>query len=381
MSPSLHLEARLGRFLSVAALALATLVAPATEGQLAVVERAAGHERLDFLLGEWSHQEVQTILGRETAVSSTTRYAWLPGDTWLRGEATIRGLPGIDVLHGWLQITYDAATNEVVELWSDNQSSLLFTKRGSWQDETTLVTEGSHLWNGETIHSRNVYRLLSENEFSREYLVSSDGGASYRRRSLARLQRQRPTASDAAPERPGNEAFDALAWLVGDWLAQFRPLGEDRAAPTMAFAWGDPQRSFLRMTGTQPTADGGLEPEYESFLVWHPVRRKHAFVGVYRSTAGRIVEDGDVDLLADGGVRLNMRVHYPAGATLPFSAGRTAGPQGHTLEFRRTFYREGDDGLRGVFRIRRGDAWENPHPELKMDDGYPWKRIGPGAPS
>ncbi|MEM7354866.1 MAG: hypothetical protein AAF657_28920 [Acidobacteriota bacterium] len=176
-----------------------------------------------------------------------------------------------------------------------------------------------------------------------------------------------------------NEANEPLAWLVGDWQAQFRPLGDDLPAPTMAFTWGDERRSFLRMTGTQPTK-AGLVPEYESSVVWHPVRGKHVFLGVYRSAAGRVMEDGDIDLLGDGIVRLNMRVHYPAGATLPFSDGQIAGPEGHTLEFRRTFHREGTDGLRGVFRIRRGEAWENPHPELKMDDGYPWRRVdGPSA--
>lgn len=343
-------------------------IASPTWGQLALMERTDGHRRLDFLLGDWTHEETQTILDRETTVCSSSRYAWLPGDVWLRGEATIRGLPGIDVMRGWLQITYDQEADEVVQLWYDNQSSILFVSRGEWLSDDRLVLEGSHEWGGTTRHRRVIYTVISEDEFTREYLVSTDGGETYARRSLARNRRQ--------PEHSINTAFDALEWLVGDWLAQFRPHGEDRPAPTMAFTWGDESRSFLRMSGTQPSPDGRLVPEYESMVVWHPVRRKLVFLGAYRSAAGRVVEDGDVDLLENGGVRLNMRVRYPAGATLPFSAGATAGPDGHTLEFRRTFHREGENGLRGVFRIKRGGNWENPHPELKMDDGYPWQRVG-----
>ncbi len=356
--------------LSLALIFLASLPAftSGARAQLALMERTAGHERLDFLLGKWSHEETQTILGEGTTVSSTTRYEWLPGGVWLRGEATIWGLPGIDVHHGWVQVTYDPAADEYVQLWSDNQSSILFVKRGSWTDETTLALEGAHEWGGQTVHSKNVYRVLSENEFSREYLVSNDGGVTYVRRSLARFTRHRS-------DEPTQKALDAVGWLIGDWEAQFRPRGEDQPAPTMSFEWRDERRSYLRMTGTRPTSDGRLVPEYETFAVWHPVRMKFVFVGAYLSGKGRVIEDGDIDLLDDGSIRLNMRVHYPAAATLPFSDGAVAGPEGHTLEFRRTFHRDGAEGLRGVFRIKRGGNWENPHPELGMGDGYPWRRI------
>lgn len=187
---------------------------------------------------------------------------------------------------------------------------------------------------------------------------------------------ERAETKETAPAaKTINAAFAPLEWLIGDWQAEFRPLGDDQPAPTMSFEWGDDRRSFLRMIGTQPTPDG-LVPEYESMAVWHPVRQKFVFLSAYQSAAGRVVEDGDIDLHEDGSVQLNMRVHYPAGMALPFTDGAKAGPDGHTLEFRRTFHREGEDGLRGVFRIRRGEVWENPHPELKMDDGYPWRRVG-----
>lgn len=340
------------------------------QAQLAFMERTPGHERLEFLQGEWSNEEVQTLLGQETTVRSSTRYAWLPGGVWLRGEATIWGLPGIDALRGWLLMTYDAEADEYVQLWYDNQSTLLFIKRGGWTDKTTLTLVGAHEWGGKTIHSKIVYRVSSENEFSREYLVSNDNGEGYVRRSLNRNLKRHP-------DGPINDGLDALEWLVGDWQAQFRPHGDDQPAPAMAFQWGDDRRSFLRMSGTQPTPDGRLVPEYENFVIWHPIKQKLTFLGVYRSAAGKIVEDGDIDLLANDSVQLNMRVHYPAGMTLPFSDGAKAGADGHTLEFRRTFHRKGENELRGVFLIKRGGIWENPHPKLKMDDGYPWRRVEP----
>ncbi|MDH3523157.1 MAG: DUF1579 domain-containing protein [Acidobacteriota bacterium] len=175
----------------LAALGLVAVVGRPAVGQLAVMERTVGHERLDFLIGEWSHEEIQTILGQERTVRSSGKYSWLPGGVWLRGEATVRGLPGIDVHHGWLQMTYDAAADEYTELWYDNQSPMLFINRGGWTDEKTLVMHGSHEWGGKTIYSQNVYRVVSESEFSREYLVSDDGGGNYVRRSLARYRKRR----------------------------------------------------------------------------------------------------------------------------------------------------------------------------------------------
>ncbi len=332
--------------------------------QLTLMERTPDHRRLDFLVGEWTHRETQKILGEERVVRSNARHAWLPGGVWLRGEATIWGLPGLAEHRGWFHMTYDEAADEYVQLWYDNQSALLFIHRGGFSDESTLVLEGSHEWGGKTVHSRNIYRILSDSEYSREYLASNDGGESFVRRSLARFRRQ-------GGEGKINEAFADLEWLIGNWVAEFRPLGEDRLEPTMSFRWSDGLRSSLYMTGTQPTADGRLVPEYESTVVMHPVRQKLVFLGTYR--LGEVVEDGDVELLEDGGVRLNMRVHYPAGSSLPFGAGQ-AGAEGHTLEFRRTFYRQGEEGLRGFFVMKRGEDWVNPHPELGMDEGYPWRR-------
>ncbi len=170
-------------------------------------------------------------------------------------------------------------------------------------------------------------------------------------------------------------AFEPLAWLVGEWQAHFRPRGEGTAAPTMAFEWGDQKRSYLRMTGMSPTADGGLEPEYESMVVWNPVRKRFTFLTVYRLSGGRITEDGDIDILDDGAVRLNMNVHYAPGDSLPFSEGAVAGPNGATLQFQRTFFRQGVDGLRGVFRIRRDGAWVDPLPGMESSEGFPWRRV------
>lgn len=176
-----------------------------------------------------------------------------------------------------------------------------------------------------------------------------------------------------------NPAYRPLAWLVGEWQAEFRPHGEGTAAPTMAFTWGDDNHSFLTMTGTTPTPDGGLEPEYESMTVWDPVRAKFVFLGVYRAGGGRVTEDGEIEILEDGAVRLHMNVHYSPGERVPFTDGLIAGPDGHTLRFRRTFHRHGDNELRGVFRIQRGDRWEDPHPGMAPEGGFPWTRVQPAA--
>lgn len=182
-----------------------------------------------------------------------------------------------------------------------------------------------------------------------------------------------PAAGLAAPGAEVNPAFAPLEWLAGGWQAEFQPLGEGTRAPTMAFEWGDDRHSYLVMTGTQPTRDGRLIPEYYGLIAWHPVEQRFVFLTVYRSGGGRIVEDGDIEIHEDGSVQLNMHVHYPSGAGLPFTDGATAGPDGHTLVFRRTFHREGADALRGFFQIKRGDRWETTHPEMGAD-GYLWRR-------
>lgn len=191
---------------------------------------------------------------------------------------------------------------------------------------------------------------------------------------------------------PKNELFAPLEWLLGSWQGEF--LVGDRAAPTMTFSWGDDRRSWLRHAGTRPTPDGGLEPEYEMMIVYHPVRERFVFLTAYYG--GRVVEDGVIELVDDPAsrhraVRLEMKVHYHAGATLPFSDGAVAGDGGETLEFRRTLHFTGhftgqstteDDGLRDTFFIRRGDAWETPRLDVEQGDGFPWRRIqaaGSGA--
>ncbi len=363
---------RTGALVLAAALFTTTMVTEPAAAQLANMERSPGHERLDFLVGEWFHAEPRTILGEETVVRSNLHFRWLPGGVWLRGEATIWGLPGLEEHHGWYQLTWDEVAGEYVQLWSDNQSTVLFTKRGGWTDENTLVLEGTHVWRGQTVYSKDIYRITSPDEFSREYRVSYDVPESLSQRSLSVFRRETELGET-------NEAFASLAWLVGDWRGTFQIGDGSSQSPTTTFDWGDPLRSSLRVVGTRPTPDGRLVPEFESMVVWHPKRQKHVFLSVYRSGAGRVTEDGDVDLLEDGAVRFNMRVHYPPGAELPFGAG-TAGAEGETLEFRRTFHREGPDRLRDVFRMRRGDTWEDPQSEHQPDDGYPWRRVG-GTPA
>ncbi|NKB88726.1 MAG: hypothetical protein GKS06_10945 [Acidobacteria bacterium] len=166
--------------------------------------------------------------------------------------------------------------------------------------------------------------------------------------------------------------LDALGWLVGTWQGEFLPHGPDRAAPSMTFDWG-PDRAYLNMTGYQPAPDGGLVPEHETVFVWDPIDERIEFYGTYASSGSDMLETGYVEVLASGAVRLHMAVHYAAGIPMPFGAG-TAGAGGHTLNFRRTL-RPDDVGLVGTFVIERETGrWENPHPQLGMDE-YPWSRL------
>lgn len=182
-----------------------------------------------------------------------------------------------------------------------------------------------------------------------------------------------PGAEAGAAVEGTDEPGKALDWLVGSWRADFLPHGPERAAPEMHVEWGG-RRSYLRILGLQPAPDGGLIPEHETWVAWHPVRGRFELLGVYPGEGARMLETGHVELLEGGGVLLHMDVHYAEGETLPFSQRAVAGRGGHTLEFRRRLAPDGDSGLRGRFWIKRGGRWENPHPELGLDF-YPWSRI------
>jgi len=163
--------------------------------QLAQMKPGAETQRLNFLQGAWLTEESQTIAGNRHHVRSTSTYEWLPGDLWLRGTTSMTGLPGIETLHAWAQFTYDPRSHEYVMVHTDNQSALVFESRGRWTDKNTLVLEGSHPWEGRTVHRRTVFALVSDDEFTREYLTSADG-ATYSRRSLTRYVRRVQAASE-----------------------------------------------------------------------------------------------------------------------------------------------------------------------------------------
>ena len=84
----------------------------------------------------------------------------------------------------------------------------------------------------------------------------------------------------AAETTEVNTAYEPLAWLIGEWRSEFHPKGDDLPAATMGFRWGNENHGFLVMTGTRPTPDGSLVPEYETMVVWHLVKRRFVFLGV-----------------------------------------------------------------------------------------------------
>ncbi len=355
--------------------------------QLTTSTHEQPHARLDFLVGTWEHEEQQQIGGEPVTVSSKRTTRWLPGRVWLASEATIWGLPGIDEHHGWGYISWDAQAGEYVDLWFDNQSGLLFESRGNWSDDETLVLHGSHVWNGENVDRTIVYRRISDNEYHVESSAHYASGA-----TRSSLRRQRRVDADVAegesssaklPAKLDDDVWAPLEWLIGSWQGEFRP--NDAAAPTMSFSWGDARRSWLRFSGTRPTADGSLVPEYEMMIVWHAVRRRFVFLTTY--FGGRVMEEGDIEILPvatgnDAPVRFNMRVHYRPGAALPFSDGAKAGSDGHTLEFVRTLHPEAAGNtsgrpteLRGTFLIKRGPVWEPPQLDVPQGAGFPWRRL------
>ncbi len=336
--------------------------------------------RLEFLVGEWSVESTMYFRGESHSQVSRAVCYWVIDSLWVQCDRSGTFPDGRKIQSSeWL--TWNEVEGRYRSFHIDSQLAQTIESSGDFTDEGVdggvLALEASFTWrDGNTYYARETIELRDDGSVARKSFMAADPDPESMKLNGESVFR--PASAAEAVEAVGGPAYDALAWLSGHWEAQFRPGGEDQPAPTMSFEWGDAKRSFLRMKGTRPTPDGRLVPEYESVVVWNPVLGRFVFLGSYLSGAGRIMEDGDLDLLEGGAVRLNMRVRYPAGATLPFSEGATAGSDGHTLEFRRTFHREGDDGLRGVFLIKRGGRWENPHPEMGMDDGYPWKRVSDG---
>ena len=319
-------------------------------------------ERLSFFAGSWEHADEQIIGGRPTTVRSLQVADWLAGNVWLRWRATLWGLPGIEEHYGWNQLTWDGIAGEYVQLWYDNQSALLFESRGNWVDERTLVLRGRHDWQGEPVERETIYRIVGPNEYHRDYTATYASGD--RRQSVARHRR---ISQDV------NERLSALEPFVGIWRGEFEPGG--RTAPTMTFGWGDSRRSWFRFSGLRPLPSGAQQPEYDMKLVWQPAEQRYEFLTAYYG--GDVVEDGWAEFVGDPSenvLRLHMRVHYGAGATLPFGEGQ-AGEDGHTLEFQRTLRIMGENELLDEFLIRREDRWEKPALGIEQVDGFRWHRL------
>ena len=217
---------------SVPALAILLALAPATaSSQLTMLERGEEHVRLDYFVGEWHQEDTQSILGEERTIRSQTRFQWLPGGVWLRGQTSIRGLPGIPEHHGWYQLTWDPDAKEVVQVWTDNQTAILFDSRGNWTDETTLVIEGSHRWRGQNVRRKTIYRIESPDEYTREYFSWYEDGRS--RRTVARHRRaSRPSTGgeagfDGDQSQSLHPQLSSYRDFVGSWRSSLEPRYHD----------------------------------------------------------------------------------------------------------------------------------------------------------
>ncbi len=212
--------------LFAAAVLFSTSLRPGiASGQLVNMEHGPAHARLEFLLGDWLAMSTQNIMGEERTIRSRTTFAWEPGNVWLRGEATIRGLPGIDVHYGRYQLTWDATAGEVVQLWYDNQTAILFVDRGNWVDDKTLVLEGQHTWRNDTVKRKTVYRIESEDSYTREHFTSYQPSGVERQTKTRHVRVDRKTAaSDHCPEAG---PLDSLSPWIGSWSSSLDPKYHD----------------------------------------------------------------------------------------------------------------------------------------------------------
>ena len=182
-----------------------------------------------------------------------------------------------------------------------------------------------------------------------------------------------PGFGDTKTEPRQRGVYEPLAWLIGTWEGVFVPPGAT-GRPTMTFEWS-PYSTHIRYSAQRPQK-GGLAPEYEGVIVWHPVQRRFLFLQPYPIAGPTLTEEGWVELLDDGSARFHMNVHYAPGVGLPWSDGAKAGDRGETLRFRRTLAPEGQSAMFGEFLMWRDDAWVVPEFPFEVPArGFEWHRV------
>ena len=153
------------------------LVSAALAWQPQTAERDIAHQKLDFLVGEWTAR-IEVDFGGDTSpltFPAEARFEWALGDTWLRytfsGEIPDRG--SVEILsminyvpskHKYNYYLFDHFGSEAGEFWGD------------WTDEDTFVVHATFEIDGEpTTYQRITWKKLPEGRLGFALGFSDDG--------------------------------------------------------------------------------------------------------------------------------------------------------------------------------------------------------------
>ncbi len=159
--------------------------------------------------------------------------------------------------------------------------------------------------------------------------------------------------------------YAPFEWLIGKWVGGVR----QGAQASMTFEWGV-NKTFIKYSGIRPI-NGKEVPEYEGMIAWHGMKEKMIVTSVYLSENRLVMEEGEFEVLPEGGVRKYFKVFYAAGEKLPWSDGKIAPKGGAALEFLQTWEPEDEDGLRDTFLMKKDGKWRSPH---NRPEGFVWRR-------
>lgn len=175
--------------------ALAEETAAEARPKVAMMARQEAHDRLDFFVGDWTGTFVADMQGlgyaEPQAFTASVRFAWMePGRVWLREEAVLE--PPWGATFGQGMWTYDAASEQYVRRWVDNQTSEEFVNVGFWEDESTLVIAGHVDYGGARRQLRNVFRITGPNSFEWKHYSDRGQGGDFHLGSTATYARVTP---------------------------------------------------------------------------------------------------------------------------------------------------------------------------------------------
>jgi hypothetical protein len=164
-----------------------SVLAIAARAQAGPLQRTEGHERLQFLVGDWD-TSLSSPDGKVIATGRVT-YGWEVGGIWLMQRYQVE-FPGIGTRHELGVMTFDAQKDSVMGYWVDNLSARLTPFTGRLLDSNTLVIRLPDVTtrNGSRVSSDVVYHQVTMAEIQmtqRQWREGEEG------REVARLVMRR----------------------------------------------------------------------------------------------------------------------------------------------------------------------------------------------